>query len=191
MPVQADSPATGSTQTIRPGQLVIRPALTAEAHAVAELAAATFPLACPPDMPNADQQTFIAGHLTAAHFAEHLRTPGHLVLVAEHEGALIGYTLTLIGEPLDQDLGAVPGTAYLSKCYLIPAAQGTGVAGRLMTATLDAARASGAPAVVLGVNGQNARAQAFYRRHGFEVAGERTFTVGARTERDLVLTRTL
>ena len=44
---------------------------------------------------------------------------------------------------------------------------------------------------MLGVNGQNARAQAFYRRAGFAVAGERTFTVGRRVERDLVLSRTL
>lgn len=170
---------------------MIRAARADEAAALAELAAATFPLACPADMPAADQEAFIAGHLTATHFTDHLRTPGHLVLVADDGGALVGYTLTLIGEPLDADLDAAPGTAYLSKCYLLPTAQGSGLAGRLMSATLDAARAAGAPTIVLGVNGQNARAQAFYRRSGFTVSGERTFTVGARTEHDLVLSRAL
>lgn len=177
------------------GTALLRPARPADAPALAELAAATFPLACPPDMPAEDQQAFIAGNLTAGHFRQHLATPGHLVLVAEDDDALVGYTLTLVGEPLDAELAAVVDdparTAYLSKCYLLPTAQGSGLAGRLMTATLDAAREAGATAVVLGVNGRNARAQAFYRRAGFAVAGERRFVVGMRTEHDLVLSRAL
>lgn len=166
-----------------------------DAQALAELAALTFPLACPADMPAADQRAFIAAHLTAEHFAGHLSTAGHLVIVAEDAERLDGYTLTLVGEPLDPELSAVvadpTSTAYLSKCYVHPRAQGSGLAGRLMAATLDTARAAGAVQIVLGVNGQNARAQAFYRRAGFAVAGERTFTVGRRVERDLVLSRTL
>jgi tRNA (guanine37-N1)-methyltransferase len=72
-----------------------------------------------------------------------------------------------------------------------PDAQGRGVAGTLMTATLDAARAAGATGTWLGVNGENQRAQAFYRRSGFAVVGERRFQVGGRVEHDLVLHRPL
>ncbi len=175
--------------------VTLRAARAEDATPLAELAALTFPLACPPDMPAEDQRAFIAAHLTAEHFRAHLRAPGHLVLVAEDVGALVGYTLTLVGEPLDAELAAVLAdparSAYLSKCYLHPAAQGSGVAGRLMSATLDAAREAGANGVVLGVNGRNARAQAFYRRAGFAVVGGRTFAVGRRVERDLVLFRPL
>lgn len=180
----------GTTSTV-----ALRVARADDAIALAELAALTFPLACPPDMPADDQRAFIAAHLTAEHFRAHLRTPGHLVLVAEDAGRVVGYTLTLVGGPLDEELAAVltdpARTAYLSKCYVHPDAQGSGVAGRLMSATLDATREAGATGVVLGVNGQNARAQSFYRRAGFAVAGERTFTVGRRVERDLVLFRAL
>lgn len=176
-------------------RIELRPGRPEDAEALAELAALTFPLACPPDMPAADQQAFVAAHLTAEHFVAHLARVGHLVIVAEDAGRLVGYTLTLVGEPLDAELAAVVDgpeqVAYLSKCYVHPDAQGSGLAARLMGTTLDAARTAGARTVVLGVNGQNVRAQAFYRRAGFSVAGERTFTVGQRVEQDLVLTRTL
>jgi tRNA (guanine37-N1)-methyltransferase len=56
-----------------------------------------------------------------------------------------------------------------------------------MAASLDAARARGAAGVWLGVNGENLRAQAFYRRSGFEVVGDRTFRVGDQQHHDLVL----
>ena len=43
----------------------------------------------------------------------------------------------------------------------------------------------------LGVNQQNARAQAFYVRSGFAVVGTKHFTVGTRVEDDYVLERPL
>lgn len=175
--------------------LSVRRAAITDAEALSTLAAVTFPLACPPSMPAEDHRAFIAAHLTAAHFDIHLRTPGHLVDVLDDSGVLVGYSLIVCGEPLDAEIAApLTGperTGYLSKFYLHPDAQGGGLAPRLMDAAIESARGSGVDGLVLGVNGENTRAQSFYRRMSFDVVGKRTFTVGQRVEHDLVMYRKL
>ncbi|MTB89274.1 GNAT family N-acetyltransferase [Aeromicrobium sp. zg-629] len=175
-------------------RVTVRPAKTADLPDLADLAARTFPLACPPDMPQESMDAFIAEHLTVARFEEYLADPVAQVLVADDDGALAGYTLTFSREPYDEHLASLVRhrpTVELSKCYADPDAHGTGVSSRLMEAVLEAARTAGAASVWLGVNGRNARAQRFYAKHGFEVVGERRFVVGGRTEDDLVLERQL
>ncbi|RMI13136.1 GNAT family N-acetyltransferase [Cellulomonas triticagri] len=172
--------------------VAVRPARADEADAVAALAAVTFPLACPPSSTPADHAAFIAANLTLAHFAAHLADPARDVLVADDGDALLGYTLLVAGEPYAPEVAAVVPlrpTVELSKCYVLPGQHGRGVADALMAASLDAARARGAAGVWLGVNGENARAQGFYRRSGFTQVGTRTFQVGAERHHDLVLHR--
>ena len=50
---------------------------------------------------------------------------------------------------------------------------------------------AGAAAVWLGVNRTNIRAQRFYRKHGFDVVGTRTFRLGSALEDDFVMVRPL
>ncbi|GAA3546486.1 N-acetyltransferase [Aeromicrobium flavum] len=174
--------------------MTVRPATPADLPELADLAARTFPLACPPDMPETSMAAFIAQHLSVERFAEYLAAPEAEVLVAEDDSALSGYTLTFAREPYDEHLASLVRqrpTVELSKCYADPAAHGTGVSAELMTAVVEAARTHGAASVWLGVNGRNARAQRFYAKHGFEVVGERRFVVGDHTEDDLVLERQL
>jgi tRNA (guanine37-N1)-methyltransferase len=172
----------------------VRRARADEAGPLADLAAATFPLACPPSATPEDHAAFIGAHLTAEHFAAYLADPTRDVLVADEDGELVGYTLLVAGEPTAAEVAAVVPlrpTVELSKCYVLPGRHGGGVAGALMAASLDAARARDAAGMWLGVNGENERAQAFYRRSGFVVVGERTFRVGDQRHHDLVLHRPL
>ena len=74
---------------------------------------------------------------------------------------------------------------------MAPDAHGQGAARVLMEAALATATATGASSIWLGVNQQNARAQAFYAKHGFERAGTKRFTVGTETHDDFVLVRAL
>ena len=175
--------------------MTVRPATTADVPDLADLAARTFPLACPPGMPEEAMAAFVAEHLSAERFEEYLAAKEAEVLVAhDAAGALTGYTLTFAREPYDAHLAALVRhrpTVELSKCYADPAAHGTGVSAALMEAVVASAREAGAASVWLGVNGRNARAQRFYAKHGFEVIGERRFVVGGRTEDDLVLERQL
>ena len=63
------------------------------------------------------------------------------------------------------------------------------VGARLLAACLDAARAAGATDLWLGVWQENPRAIAFYRKHGFEIVGEKTFVVGSDPQTDWVMAR--
>lgn len=156
----------------------IRLATTEDIPALVDLAARTFPLACPADMPQTDIEAFVAANLNATVFAEHLASSEEILLVAEARNKnLIGWALLLVD---GRD-------AFLSKCYVDAAAHGTGVADALIDAVLSAARDRGVEQISLGVNKQNARAIGFYRKTGFVVIGERKFKVGSRVESDDVM----
>lgn len=174
---------------------VIRRAAPEDAAALHELAAATFPLACPPESTTVDQSAFIDAHLSEASFRGYLADADRVVLVNEIDGRLVGYTMLVFGEPTDADVRASLGddrarpVAELSKCYALPSSHGSGVASRLLELTIDHARERGIRHVWLGVNQQNVRAQRFYAKHGFTTVGEKRFRVGERLENDYVLAR--
>ena len=173
--------------------LQITRAVDTDLSELAEVAASTFPMACPPSSPAADIATFIASHFTEEHFAHYLEDPNRVLFIAR-QGPILGYTMLIRGVADDADVQrAVPlrPAVELSKCYLLPDVHGGDVAATLMDASVGFARDVGARCVWLGVNQENERAQRFYRKHGFEVSGTKTFQLGARTESDYVLVRPL
>jgi tRNA (guanine37-N1)-methyltransferase len=191
--------AVERTARARPDLLAVHPvtvrrAKGPDAERLADVAALTFALACPPGLPQTDIDAFVAAHLSTERFRGYLKDRARWLMVAEVAGAVVGYTMCIAGEPSDPEIAAaVPErpTAELSKCYVLPEHHRSGAAAALMTATLDVARDRGVPGIWLGVNGQNERAKRFYRKHGFERVGGRTFTVGTRRESDDVMYRTL
>ncbi|MCA0217445.1 MAG: GNAT family N-acetyltransferase [Actinobacteria bacterium] len=167
----------------------IRLATPDDAALLHELAAATFPLACPPDATPASIESFIATNLSVDSFTAYLSDPARLLFVGEVDGVASGYTMVVFGEPGDADVAAsvtARPTAELSKCYALPAAHGTGLAAALVGASVKAARDRGARSVWLGVNQQNARANRFYEKQGFAQVGTKRFLVGERYEDDFV-----
>ena len=174
--------------------VTIRAAETTDAAALAELAAATFALACPPHTTAASIAEFLRDVLAERNFDEYLAAPDRRLLVAEDAGTLVGYTMLVFGEPTDADARSAIGirpTVELSKCYVRADIHGAGVAAALMKATLDAARERGAAGTWLGVNQLNARAIRFYEKHGFGTVGTKSFLVGGVYENDFVLERAL
>lgn len=191
--------------------VAIRPARQTDAAALAAVAAVTFPLACPPHTTDEAKTAFVATVLSEARFDEYIADADRLLLVAESDGAdrpdradepdgpgsassLVGYTMLNVVEPSDPDVVAaltLRPAVELSKCYVMPGAHGSGVASALMQASLRAATATGAAGVWLGVNEENARAQRFYAKHGFQRVGSKHFLVGDRLEDDFVLERPL
>nr|WP_235866420.1 GNAT family N-acetyltransferase [Serinibacter arcticus] len=179
------------------GPLRVREAGEADVLALADLAATTFPLACPDPTTLADVRRHVAAHLSPAHWREHLADPDHhVLLLVDRSGLAVGYSLLLTGEAQGSDLAgtgiAVEGTRYaeLSKLYLLARCHGTGAAGVLMAATLERA-ATLADAVWLGTNAGNAAARRSYERSGFAVVGERTFRVGDVDHLDVVMLRSV
>jgi len=82
---------------------------------------------------------------------------------------LAGYVFVL-----PESLSFVWDAAVLNEVYVRPAYRGTGVADDLMEAALSTAREQDLPLdrMVLDVDRENERAQAFYERYGFEHWGE-------------------
>ena len=172
--------------------LSIRIASPTDAAALAELAADTFPLACPPSTTAEAIAAFIAANFTVERMSGYLADPDRTLLVAEEpDGHLVGYSMLIGGEPADAHAAAAVTARpaiELSKFYTRALAHGSGVvAGPLMAATLDAAAADGAATAWLGVNEENGRAIRFYEKHGFAKVGRKHFRLGDREEDDWVL----
>ncbi len=83
----------------------IRKATSDDAGPLAELAAVTFPLACPPSSSPADIAAHLAKTLSERHFREYLADPDVKVLVIYAEGRLRGYSLLVDRPSVDLQLG--------------------------------------------------------------------------------------
>jgi ribosomal protein S18 acetylase RimI-like enzyme len=150
---------------------------------LADVAARTFPLACPPTTAPENIASFIDTNLSAERFADYLADPHRAILTAALGGRIIGYAMLVRGVADD--------TAELSKIYVLPDYHGAGVSTALMDLTLATAEEWGVRRVWLGVNQGNRRAQRFYAKSGFKVNGTRTFQVGTSRENDYVMVREL
>ncbi|WP_245549807.1 GNAT family N-acetyltransferase [Gordonia effusa] len=164
------------------------------AEAIANVAAITFPLACPPHSPPDAIADFIANQLSPNNFRGYITRDNAEVLVAQQDSQIIGYCLVLHRDPPDPDVAAVVTArpvSEISKMYVLPDHHGAGASHALMTRAIDTARARKSAIVWLGVNQENLRAQRFYAKMGFGVAGTKTFNLGATIEHDYVMTRLL
>ena len=161
---------------------------------LAAVAAATFPLACPPSTAPQDISAFIAANLSEQRFGEYLRDPDRIVLTAVAAGRIVGYAMLIRGVGDDPAItGSVPQrpAVELSKMYVKPDFHRTGAAAALIRSGIEWASDGGARAIWLGVNQNNERAQRFYRKHRFEVTDTRSFRLGTAVEDDFVMVRPL
>ena len=169
-------------------------ALPADAHRVSALAIATFALACPPGTAQENIDQLCATKLSPTSFEAYLADPRVRIWFASHGDELLGYVMSVSGEPDDlviaKAVSARP-TVEISKIYVRASAHGSGIAQQLMSVAVENARAEGAQSVWLGVNQQNERANTFYERNGFLVVGERRFQVGDSLEEDFVREKVL
>ena len=164
----------------------------AEVSELADVAARTFPLACPPSVTPENVAAFIDENLSEARFREYLADPDRVVLGAREDARIVGYVMLIRGVPDDDDVQravTLHPAVELSKMYVLPDSHGAGISAALMTAALQRAEGLGAKCVWLGVNQQNPRAQRFYTKHGFTINGTKTFRLGTGIENDYVMVR--
>ncbi|ADJ14731.1 GNAT family N-acetyltransferase [Halalkalicoccus jeotgali] len=121
------------------------------------------------------KETTYEAKLTDAYRERYLAWVGRCVAddprcltVAEDDG-LVGYVFVL-----PERLAMIWDAAVVNELYVAPEHRGTGVADDLMAAACALAREQTLPLerLVLDVDPANARARAFYDRHGFEPWGE-------------------
>jgi ribosomal protein S18 acetylase RimI-like enzyme len=117
-----------------------------------------------------DPQRFIAAparseHLYSSFLGGQLDDPDIVVIVAEREGEVVGYTYSGIE---GNDYMALRGPAGVMYDIVVdPAHRRQGVGRMLLEGTLEALKARGAPRVVLSTAEKNKAAQRLFDRAGF------------------------
>ncbi|HEY3569049.1 MAG TPA: GNAT family N-acetyltransferase [Thermoanaerobaculia bacterium] len=145
--------------------VTIRPAAPADVQAIGRLGALLVRM-----HHELDPERFIAATPgTEQGYGSFLGTqldkPGIVVLVAEREGEVVGYTYAGIEGTDYMALRGPAGALY--DIVVDPAHRGQGVGRMLLDATLDALEAKGAPRVVLSTAEGNKAAQRLFARAGF------------------------
>jgi diamine N-acetyltransferase len=162
--------------------IVYRDATVEDAPALAAFAANSFVETFGHLYPPEDLATFLAAKYSAAIQGEEIADRTTRYRLALRGDAIAGYCMM---GALDID---VDDTAALElhRLYVDKDVKGAGVAAALMEDCLAWARRRGATALYLSVWENNARAQAFYKRYGFQHVGEHKFMVGRTADRDFI-----
>ena len=143
----------------------IRPAAPADLKAIGRLGALLVRM-----HHELDPDRFIAAtpqteHGYGSFLGTQLDEPNVIMLVAERDGEVIGYTYAGVE---GNDYMSLRGPAgVLHDIVVDPAHRGQGVGRALLDATLDVLKAKGAPRVVLSTAERNESAQRLFARAGF------------------------
>src|SRR5690606_8048515 len=141
-----------------------------------------------------DLADFIASTYTPERQLAELECPDSALWLAEHAGQPVGYVkLGPCKLPLPSHLAAGPSSEVLEihRLYVRHAHQGQGHGPRLLETALAEALARKVKNLYLGVWENNARAQALYRRYGFEPVGHYFFAVGSQRDHEIIMQRRL
>jgi diamine N-acetyltransferase len=157
-------------------RFTIRAANAVDAQALADFGRATFFETFGHLYPPEDAQTFSSQRFTLARSLADLCEEGRQIHLAFEGDNLVGFLdCGELGLPVSQQKA---NARELYRLYLDPSVKGTGLAQTLMGMAIEWAKAQGSKALYLGVYCDNARAQAFYRKYGFEIIGAYQFKVG-------------
>lgn len=156
-----------------------------DAAALSAFGADQFSLTFAHNYPPEDLATFLAASYAHEKWAGLLAdSTQHWRMARSADGTIAGFAqASPMGLPLAHETGA----KELCKLYVAEAAKGTGLAGALNQTVTDWARSEGAPALYLGVWSLNPRAQAFYRKLGYEAVGRYQFQVGGTLDDEIIM----
>jgi ribosomal protein S18 acetylase RimI-like enzyme len=162
----------------------IRPARASDVPALSELAKRTWSDAFGGSVGRDDEAAELEKTRSEAYFREALRRDA--VLVAESDGALVGYVQ--FGDVHIADADIRTGDQELQRVYVDTELQGLGIGRRLMDAALRHPRLAAAGRVYLQVWERNPRAIGLYESFGFEAVGTTAFMIGGgEPAQDLVM----
>ena len=146
-------------------EISIRPASSADVRAIGRLGAALVRLHHELDAERFLEATSQTEHGYASYVRSQLANRETIVLVAEREGQVLGYTFAGIE---GVDYMSLRGPAgVLHDIVVDPDHRGLGIGRGLLDATLDALAKRGVPRVVLSTAERNESAQRMFARAGF------------------------
>jgi diamine N-acetyltransferase len=163
-------------------KIMIRRAVSADAAALAELAARTFIDAFAAANRAEDIEAFVGATYGEVQQRREIENPDGITLLFEEDGVLHGF-VQLRRTPDSRD-----GEVEIARFYVDQTRHGRGVAPALMQETIATARELGASTVWLGVWEHNPRAIRFYEKSGFRDVGSHPFLLGTDLQTDRIMT---
>lgn len=156
--------------------MIIRAATLADAPALAAFGDQTFFETFGHLYPQGDAAFFSEQRFSHKRTQDDIAEQGRYIQLAFVDDQLVGFLdCGPLGLPVENP---APKGVELYRLYVHSGAKGTGLAQELMELALAWARDRGASSLYLGVYHDNGRAQAFYRKYGFEIIGAYRFRVG-------------
>ncbi len=142
-----------------------------------------FAIPYPPD----DLAIFETASYSPAAVAGELADGGRMNWVVEADGRLLAYAQ--VGPCKLPHPEVKEGEGELYQLYVRGEAQGLGLGKRLLVTALDHLAATRPGSVWLGVWSGNHKAQAVYRKNGFDKVGEYQFPVGSWRDEEFIFRR--
>ena len=163
----------------------IRRATRDDAQTLSALGAKTFADTFGHLYPPEDLADFMVNHAPEL-YVGWATDPAYLLLIAEQDGAAIGYALS--GPCSLPHAEVTSGCGELKRIYVDKAAQGAGAGSLMLNASLDWLQTPGRT-LWIGVWSENYGAQRLYGRHGFRQVGAYEFPVGKTRDHEFILRR--
>jgi diamine N-acetyltransferase len=166
-------------------KLIIRNASVNDTALLADLGSRTFSRAFAADNTPEDMADYLATNFNRERIAEELGDADSTFFIAEVEQVAAGYAKVKKGEA--PSCVTNDKTIELVRLYTLPEYFGKGVGQALMRACFVEAKQLGCQTIWLGVWENNHRAQAFYRKFGFQEVGEHIFQLGSDAQTDKIM----
>ncbi len=156
-------------------KLLIRSGKYEDAHCLAALATQVWLHTYATDGITAEIAAYVISELTPGNYSSVLGDPSCHVFVAQNGNSLVGFSVIKFNTrgPVDSDSSVELQTLYVQENFI-----GHGVGTLLLRAAEAKARQRSNGALWLTVNAKNARAIAFYARHGYTMIGTTYFALG-------------
>jgi ribosomal protein S18 acetylase RimI-like enzyme len=166
--------------------VLVKPAITADANAIAKIAKETFALACPPSADANELKKYIDYNLNAERFGELISSQSTYIACAFVNGEMAGFIVAVYDSPCIE-IEDLTATAEIQKLYIRPRFHGKEIAYKLMTSAITEVTKPGIEKIWLGVYSGNIRAKTFYSKFGFHVVGQTYFTMGSEKHLDHIM----
>jgi ribosomal protein S18 acetylase RimI-like enzyme len=170
-------------------RLEIRPATLDDAQGLSEAAARMFETTFGPDNTAEDMASYLTSAFTVEKQRAELADPERATFIVDANGTIGGYATMHRGARSAGVTGERP--AEIQRIYVDRSYQGMRMGESLMMSCLHQARRWQCDQIWLAVWERNARAIAFYTKHGFRKVGGQDFQLGSDLQHDHVMARNL
>ena len=172
---------------IKKAKINVRYATATDNALLAELGARTFHDTFAADNTPENMTPYLAASFSPEKQAVELADPSSVFLIAEVEGAAVGFARLKEGQPSAGITGLRP--IEIVRMYSRKDWIGHGVGATLMKACFNESKKRGCDTIWLDVWEHNSRAGAFYRKWGFVEVGTQIFQLGDDLQNDLLMQR--